>query len=203
MQIHRSENAAYNEPVVSLRRTLLLLTGLAAIACNRGGIESDRAQAYRGSGLSLPSPPSLALREVSAQAYVHGTWTSDLPDDVRAGLARHLGEKQLKIAQPGEPYSHGCLVEPGLPRERLVAAAINERFAIVQYEHGGFAPTHITVVFVRMAGGQDAAVIWTGLAVPRDFTPPSFLAAIRSGELWPYPMADLRAATLWNQSQQY
>lgn len=106
-----------------------------------------------------------------------------LPDDVKASLAREVGESRLEIASELEPFNGGCVMQPGVPRRRLLLAAVSPRFAVVHFEQGGFAIMQNVLVFQR----SDAAAttrIWANIATTAWSEPDAFLTALRSGALF-------------------
>jgi hypothetical protein len=93
------------------------------------------------------------------------------------------------MAEPGQPYSFGCLIEHlgnrTLPRRRLVLAVINARFALMHYEEGGFATLTKAAVLARSqtAGATALLAVYT-LPGYRVLSENELAQEIRSGELW-------------------
>ncbi len=127
--------------------------------------------------------PRETLRNVSAQVYSTVTSPAGLPKCVRAALIKHLAGP-MEMAPADGRFNHGCLLEPGLPRHRLIVAATNARYSIVHFEEGGFAPIRRVVVFSHLAGSDQATVVWSGTMISDFGTHASFLEALRSGKLW-------------------
>jgi hypothetical protein len=124
-----------------------------------------------------------------------------LPADIRAALEREFAVPRLALglASQNEPFNAGCVIEPGLPRYRLLLAAVSPRFAIVHFEAGGYAISQNVLVFRRGVRGDTAEKIASSLAFTAWEEPKSFLSATRSGELLvdrsktpaqPYPLAN-------------
>src|SRR5262245_13757228 len=100
-------------------RALGLTVGVAVLGCHRMASPVPKAGLSRSGGLS----PSL-LQEVERQTFELVAAPASLPRDIRAGLARELGQSRLSVAAASEPWASGCLEVPGLPHERLRYAAI-------------------------------------------------------------------------------
>jgi len=107
-----------------------------------------------------------------------------LPPDIRAALEREFAESRLELASHDEPFNAGCVIDPGLPRHRLLLAAVSPRFAVVHFESGGYAVSQRVLVFQRGVRGNTAEKISSSLASTAWAEPVSFLSAIRSGELF-------------------
>jgi hypothetical protein len=137
---------------------------------------------------SLPAPP--VLREISASPLFPAPDPALWPADVQSGLATLLGQRTLFIAAPGQPVDLSCVPAPGVPRERLVAAVVGPKFAVLQVEAGGFAPVNKVWVFAR--GSAQATLLWAQLGQPH-LAPEALLPAIRSGSLWPGARPSLSA----------
>ena len=102
---------------------------------------------------------------LSGQSYQTATRIAAMPSDVRRALAAMLHQRELRMADPGEPFNMSCLIEPSLPMSRFSGAALNEHTAVVHFETGGFAPMHHIVVFDR--GAADAVLLWRGYTTQR------------------------------------
>jgi hypothetical protein len=124
------------------------------------------------------------LRDAANEASMLVTNPRELPLDVQSGLANAFHASTLEMAASQEPYSSGCLVEEGLPRRRLLFAAVGQQYAIVHFEQGGFAPMPLITVLGRTPNSERAQVLWTGLTCFGLSTPEAFRHAIRSGEAW-------------------
>lgn len=131
------------------------------------------------------SPPALRLpeKELASEAYEYVNRTRELPDDVRRGLARQLGQDELEMADAGAPFSStDVITEPALPGYRLILAAVGPRYSVVHFERGGIALVRRVVVFGKGAAGM--SVLWDG-AVSKAYPQAKDLeGAIRSGTLW-------------------
>lgn len=123
-----------------------------------------------------------ALAQVRLDRYELVSDATLLPADVRAALAREFGEATLEMASGAEPFNGGCLIQPGLPRRRLLLSAVSPRYAVVHFEEGGFAVAWDVIVFQRSDDGS-CVRIWTNHTRTAWSEPETFRAALRSGEL--------------------
>lgn len=139
---------------------------------SRGSVIPGRA--------SESQPPILHL--VRADQYTLVDRAAAIPDDVRVALAREFGEPTLEMASGVEPFNGGCLIQPGLPRRRLLLAAVSPRFAVVHFEVGGFVVAQ-DVLVLRRTEGASAEKIWFNVATTAWTEPQSFRTALRSGAL--------------------
>ena len=87
-----------------------------------------------------------------------------LPLGVREELQTLFGTKTLDIAEPGAEFqATDVVVNPKLPRRRLVAAGCTADYCLVYYERGGIAHTwhvalfHWTPAATRFEWGGTAA----------------------------------------------
>ncbi len=123
-----------------------------------------------------PIPWVPFLRDARNQNYVFVTSPRALPRDVRSAAP--------VMAAAGERFNDECLLIEGLPRFRLVLAALNDRFVILHYEKGGFAPTRHVVLLRRDPSRNRAIELWSNFTACQLETPQEFQAALRSGTLW-------------------
>ena len=71
-----------------------------------------------------------------------------LPLGVRDSLQELFGTQTLEIAEPGAKFQvTDVVVDPKLPRRRLVAAGCSADHCLVYYERGGIAHTWQVVLF--------------------------------------------------------
>lgn len=115
------------------------------------------------------------------QSYEAVTSVVAMPTDVRAALAAMLHQKELRMAEPGEPFNSSCLIEPNLPMARFSGAAINGHTAVVHFETGGFAPTNHIVVFDR--GATETVLLWRGYTTERLLDAEALRHALNQGSL--------------------
>lgn len=108
-------------------------------------------------------PPALRPH-VKDQRFGVVTSIRGLPLGVRDGLQTLFGSQSLDIAEPGAEFQMtDVVVNPKLPRRRLVAAGCTAEYCLVYYERGGIAHTwhvalfHWTPAVTRFEWGGMAA----------------------------------------------
>ena len=93
----------------------------------------------------LPSP---LLGHVKAERFGIVTSIRGLPLGVRDGLQALFGSSTLDIAEPGAEFqATDVIVNPKLPRRRLVSAGCSTDHCLVYYERGGIAHTWQVALF--------------------------------------------------------
>lgn len=162
-----------------MRDKFVCLALLVLAACGREHGVVSRGNVIPGKASESP-PPVLGL--VKADQYTVIDRAATIPDDVRVALAREFGESTLEMASGVEPFNGGCLIQPGLPRRRLLLAAVSPHFAVVHFEVGGFAVAQ-QVLVLRRAEGTGAEKVWSNVATTAWTEPQSFRTALRSGAL--------------------
>lgn len=166
------------------KSTLRLVVALVACMAMAACAQREHSAVSRGNVIpgkaSESQPPILDL--VRADQYTLFDRAATIPDDVRVALAREFGESTLEMASGAEPFNGGCLIQPGLPRRRLLLAAVSPRFAVVHFEVGGFAVAQ-NVLVLRRTEGASAEKVWSNVAATAWAEPQSFRAALRSGAL--------------------
>jgi hypothetical protein len=160
---------------------VMIGTGLAliaALACGR----PDQGPSAAAPARSV-SEPSIH-DQVRADHYTVINQVSQLPPDIRKALARELGASEAGVASPEQPFNAGCVVEPGLPRSRLLLAGVSPRFGIVHFETGGFAISQRVLVVRRSNAATAPEKISANVTATRWAEREGFLTAVRSGELF-------------------
>ena len=95
--------------------------------------------------LVLPGP---LLVHVKEERFGIVSSIRGLPLGVRDGLQTLFGSRTLDIAEPGAEFqATDVIVNPTLPRRRLVAAGCSADHCIVYYERGGIAHTWQVALF--------------------------------------------------------
>ena len=136
---------------------------------------------YASGADGAPKTLDAATRaHLAAERFSEVRQVARLPAAVREELARRLSGG---IADAGQPFQETDVVrEPGLPRHRLVVAAVSGDHCIVHYESGGIALFR-TVVIVSLQDGK-AAIQWEGAARGGLTTVAEIQAALRDGSLF-------------------
>lgn len=135
------------------------------------------------------SPPVLRIpeKELAAERYTFVSAVAKLPADVRAALARQLGEDPLRMADAGAPFNAtDVITDASQPGRRLILAALGDHFAVVHFEQGGVEHTRWVVLFERAAQGLN--VLWHGVVEHTYGDARELESAIRTGSLWKAPV---------------
>jgi hypothetical protein len=110
---------------------------------------------------ALPGPLKAHLKD---ERFAIVTSIRGLPLGVREALQTLFGTASLAIAEPGAEFqATDVIVNPKLPRRRLVAAGCSNDHCLVYYERGGIAHTwrvtlfHWTPAATRLDWGGAAA----------------------------------------------
>jgi hypothetical protein len=132
--------------------------------------------------LSAPTTQAIPRTELASQEYEIVQDPAALPAPVQAAWAAALGQKTLHVAAPGAAFNSSDLGFGGLPRHRLILAAVSPSYPVVHCESGGIASSWRVYVFSR--SGEGAALVWRGHSAKAYRDPGAFLGAIRKGKLW-------------------
>ena len=98
---------------------------------------------------AAPSVLPASLRaHLKTERFQIVTSIRGLPLGVRDELQALFGSQALDIAEPGTKFqATDVILDPTLPKRRLVAAGCSTDHCIVYYEHGGFARTWRMALF--------------------------------------------------------
>ena len=96
-----------------------------------------------------PAALSPSLRDhIKVERFDIVTSIRGLPLGVRDALQTLFGSGSLDIAEPGAPFqATDVIVNPKLPRRRLIAAGCSVDHCLVYYERGGIAHTSHVALF--------------------------------------------------------
>jgi len=87
---------------------------------------------------------------------------NQLPASLKLQFARLAGEKDFKMANPGEEYqSTDVIMRPGLPRRRLLFAGISNDKIFILYEEGGYSHSYHVAVF-HLDPKRNVTFLWMG-----------------------------------------
>lgn len=87
---------------------------------------------------------------------------NQLPESLKFQFARLAGEKNFKMANPGEEYQlTDEIVRPGLPRRRLLFAGISNDKVFIHYEAGGYSHSYHVAVF-HVDPQKSVTFLWMG-----------------------------------------
>jgi len=115
------------------------------------------------------------LKNTSRFHEVHST--GDLPSAVVALCGGG------KIAEPGQKWNAtDAIIDPTLPGERLIWAAVNGEYYVVHYERGGIAHTFHVLVAKLTKEQSKPTEVWRAMGGPfKNYA--AFIDALRSGKL--------------------
>jgi len=85
-----------------------------------------------------------------------------LPRSVRGWFAQRATGRTSYLADPGQKYQAGCIVEKGSAPRRLLFAGVADDHCFVHYEKGGRGHSYHVVLF-RLSGNE-ARLTWHGVA---------------------------------------
>lgn len=134
-------------------------------------------------GPPLPVVDGKTRAHLAAERFSEVRQVAKLPRAVREELARHLQVAHLEMADEGQPFQEtDVITEHGLPRYRMVVAAVSDDHCIVHYEQGGIALFRSLAIFSW--NDTKAALLWEGAAPPSLATAAAIQAAVRDGSLF-------------------
>lgn len=128
---------------------LLIIVGI-CLACNHS-IAPPRPPEEHTETINL----SVVTHHNQIEVFQEATQTNQLPSAVVAALGG--------LADRGQPFNSTDVVDPSLPMNQLIMAAVSEKYCIVSYWQGGMILFMQTSIF-ELSGGR-AKLIWvSGLA---------------------------------------
>lgn len=95
-------------------------------------------------------------------AFTTITDVKSLPASVKQAFTPE-GSSRIEMANPGHPWSVGCVAIKGLPQQRLIFAGVSGEKSLVHYEQGGRAHTYYVKLF-KLEPNQRATLLWTGVS---------------------------------------
>src|SRR5580765_596324 len=132
--------------ILRFAATLILLS-LSLSACKRA-VPADLHQARK--------------TEVTINLRPLGINRSEKFKEVRANaLPKAVLDQMDGVADAGEPFNATDVIDPGIPRNSLIVAAVSEHYCALTYWQGGIALTFNTMVFELSDGS--ARPIWHSL----------------------------------------
>jgi hypothetical protein len=136
-------------------------------------------------GSQTPSSPTLTPTQrahLKDERFQLVTSVRGLPLGVREALQALFGTGSLDIAEPGAEFqATDVVVNPRLPRRRLVAAGCSSDHCVVHYERGGIARTRYVTLFHWTPA--ETRFEWGGTAPRSLATIADVRSAILSGEV--------------------
>ncbi len=126
-----------------------------------------------------PAPSTLAVTDYSPERFhkvlsttekqhvLDGQFTimdstEKMPPALKQAFAAITGQQQFALANPGQKYQvTDVILEPGLPRRRLVFGGEGAKSWFIYYEHGGIGRGYAVVVFRKEPTGG-VEFLWGG-----------------------------------------
>lgn len=87
--------------------------------------------------------------------------TDGLPIAIQNAFASITQEKPFALANPGARFNATDVIEPGLPRRRMVYAGACENRWFIEYEKGGIGLS-IQVMVFRLEQNSEVHFVWGG-----------------------------------------
>lgn len=87
--------------------------------------------------------------------------TDALPITIQNAFASITQDKPFALANPGARFNATDVIEPGLPRRRMVFAGACENRWFIEYEKGGIGLS-VQVMVLRVEQNSDVHFVWGG-----------------------------------------
>jgi hypothetical protein len=104
-----------------------------------------------------------------------------LPLSIQNAFASVTQDKPFALAKPGARFNATDLIEPGLPRRRLVYAGTCEDRWLIEYEKGGIGLS-VQVMALRLEQNGDVHFLWGGSGFSKVNSIEDLQSAIVRGE---------------------
>jgi hypothetical protein len=115
---------------------------------------------------SEPTPRQtyIKLSPFDVQRLLSGNCTTintagELPETIKSAFATITRDKPFSLADPGSRFNATDVIEPGLPRRRLVLAGRCENRWFIEYEHGGIGMSTALMV-LRVNSDRSVSLVW-------------------------------------------
>ena len=89
------------------------------------------------------------------------TSTEELPIAIQNAFGSITQEKPFALANAGARFNATDVIEPGLPRRRMVYAASCENRWFIEYEKGGIGLS-VQVIVLKLEQNNDVHFVWGG-----------------------------------------
>jgi hypothetical protein len=108
----------------------------------------------------------------------------DLPPSVVEACARITPEHEFRLANPREKFqATDVIMDPNLPRRRLIWAAKIPGYYLLHYELGGIGLSRHVILVAYTDNKNEAPVTWAAAFFVRLKDYQEFLAALAAGKL--------------------
>jgi len=139
------------------------------------------------SAMSVPEIPLEQVRDrINAATMQPIVRVSDIPQPVLDTLQAHIpavpgDAKRSLLAEPGDPFNVGCVVDSNLANRRLMVGAGAAGLWFILYEHGGIAG-HSHLAAIDPISHSVAALELSTKSQGAFHDAPEFIRAIRAGD---------------------
>ena len=109
----------------------------------------------RGEITELASADRKTLQDASRFHEIHAV--AKLP----AGIVATCADRNGKLADPGKKWNVGdAILDPAVPRKRLIWAATDNDYYVVHYEKGGLGHSYHLLVAGLKPGNETPTFVW-------------------------------------------
>jgi hypothetical protein len=147
---------------LAITMTHSMMWGIAALAACVSGAQGaePRPEPCRAERAVTEGLPKSIKARIGRAVEMAPCVVASLPEPVREALAASARQRQLNMADPGQPWASSDVVPRGMPRQQLVRAAHSADVWVIDYHKGGFFSSYVvTVVGVE---GEHGRPLWTG-----------------------------------------
>jgi hypothetical protein len=133
----------------------------------------------------------IKLPPADVQRLLTGDCTSiheqgGFPDPIKNAFARLTEDKPFALAAPGKRFNATDVIEPGLPRRRLVLGGHCDDRWFIEYEHGGIGRS-VAVIVLRINPDQSVTLVWGRPLKENESTLEHLRSALATGAYWDNP----------------
>jgi hypothetical protein len=130
------------------------------------GLLAFVASAFCNCQIPRPNAPSFhdsftagdELLRIQDRDFIEMKAVEALPTPVKTALAASFGQSRLRMANPGEDFNPGDVVD-SYPTRRLILAGCSQDRCVVHYEKGGRGLQYLAILF-KLDDKQNAGVLW-------------------------------------------
>lgn len=149
----------YKGTILTVFAALILLLVFACISHLR--LVSKPLAEGPGSKASVSTFSEFDKQAFLTEDFQIVTDVKKLPGSVLQEFTEH-GSSRLLIANPNESFLVGdVILDPNLPRKRLIFAGVGDRKYFVHYEQGGRGHSYVVELF-GMASDEEMKPLWKG-----------------------------------------
>jgi hypothetical protein len=146
---------------------------------------------YPGPAEPTPRQTYISLPQTEVRQLLSGNCTTvvesrKLPDQIKNGFATITRDKPFALADPGARFNATDVMEPGLPRRRLVLAGGCDDRWFIEYEHGGIGLS-IALMVLRINRDQSVTLLWGRPLREKARNLDELRTALNNAEFWDAP----------------